>query len=300
MTVERRQPLKVEVPSARDESVRFGKVGLIVTVGFAVGVLWPRLAGIKLVPSAPVQPTEASSADLSGAPVDPKSVQAAPATSGQVPERAAEEPPAAAERLVISEPQFLACRSGGKKKKEDCDQVPFDALARPHIQALASCEGVERISGVLSLGFELDFEGAAVKGIKSGKSTSLEQADVDRVLACAKKEFAKVSLTGMAHKSDEYLIFYRVEFPGLDKPKPAQAAPEAEPAPGEITEATGRATVSWDVALVRASANRDGAVVARVMQGTRVTVTGRRGDWYRVKYDAKGSMGWVYRTAIGM
>ncbi|HEY2406454.1 MAG TPA: SH3 domain-containing protein [Polyangiaceae bacterium] len=300
MAVERRQPLKVEVPSAKDESVRFGRVGLIVTVGFLVGIVWPRLAGVKLVPSAPVQAAEANSADLSGAPIDPKNQPVAPAASAQAPESAAEEPPSAAERLVVSEPQIVACRSGGKKKKEDCDQVAFDALARPHIQALSSCAGAEQASGVLSLGFELDFESAAVKSIKNGKSTSLAQDDVDRLLGCVKKEFSNVSLTGMAHKNDAYTIFYRVEFPEAQKPKGRPAEAAAEPAAGEVTEATGRATVSWDVALVRGTASRDGVVVARVMQGTRVTVTGRRGDWYRVKYDAKGSTGWVYRTAIGM
>jgi hypothetical protein len=58
--------------------------------------------------------------------------------------------------------------------------------------------------------------------------------------------------------------------------------------------------VSWDVALVRASPARDGEVRARVLSGTRVVVTGKSGDWFRVKYDAKGNQGWVYRTAIGM
>jgi SH3-like domain-containing protein len=37
-----------------------------------------------------------------------------------------------------------------------------------------------------------------------------------------------------------------------------------------------------------------------VLSGTRVSVSGRNGDWYRIKYDAKGGEGWVFRTAIGM
>ena len=31
-----------------------------------------------------------------------------------------------------------------------------------------------------------------------------------------------------------------------------------------------------------------------------MVVTGKSGDWFKVKYDAKGNQGWVYRTAIGM
>ncbi len=53
MPTERRQPLKIEVPDQKQETLRFGRVGLIVTAGFAIGILWPRVAGFKLVPSVP-------------------------------------------------------------------------------------------------------------------------------------------------------------------------------------------------------------------------------------------------------
>jgi Bacterial SH3 domain len=299
LPAERRQPLKIEVPDQKQESLRFGRVGLIVTVGFAIGILWPRVAGFKLVPSVPSQPADASSADLTGAPGDPKA-GVAPASSAAVAE--AEPPPAesppSSDRLQISEPQFIACKAKGKKHKDDCDHIEFDRLARPHIQALSACQGAERMEGTLSLGFDLDFEAQAVKAIKNGKSTSLAEADVATLMACEKKEFSNVSLVGIAHQNETYSVFYKVDFLEADGAKPAQAAPEL--AAGEVTEATGHATVAWDVALVRSSASRDGAVIARVLQGTRISVTGRRGDWYRIKYDVKGNVGWVYRTAIGM
>jgi SH3-like domain-containing protein len=53
------------------------------------------------------------------------------------------------------------------------------------------------------------------------------------------------------------------------------------------------------VAIIREKP-KDGPVVARILRGTRVVVSGRQDDWYRVKYDAKGSEGWVFKTAIGM
>ena len=56
----------------------------------------------------------------------------------------------------------------------------------------------------------------------------------------------------------------------------------------------------WEVAILRSSPTKDGDVVARVLQGTRLIVSGRQGDWYKVKYDARGKEGWVYRTAIGL
>ncbi len=302
MPAERRQPLKIEVPDQKQETLRFGRVGLIVTVGFAIGMLWPRIAGFKLVPSVPSQPADSSSADLTGAPGDAKAATAPPSSAAA----AEAEPPAAeippnTDRLQVSDPQFVTCKAKGKKHKEDCDHVEFDRIARPHIQALSACQGAEHMEGVLSLGFDLDFESQTVKAIKNGKSSTLPQPDVDALVSCAKKEFATVSLVGIAHQNESYAVFYKVEFPKPGANKPAAGAEPADTtAPGDVTEATGHATVAWDVALVRSSASRDGAVIARVLQGTRISVTGRRGDWYRIKYDVKGSVGWVYRTAIGM
>ena len=297
MPAERRQPLKIEVPNQKQETLRFGRVGLIVTAGFAIGIIWPRVAGFKLVPSVPSQPAEISSADLTGAPGEAKG---APASAPPAAEPEPVAPTPSLDRLQISEPQFLACKDNGKKVKQECDHIEFDRLARPHIQALAACAGSDKLLGVLSLGFDLDFTAQAVKNVKSGKSTTFTEAETETLIDCERKEFSNVSLVGIAHKHDAYSVFYRVEFPKAvtEKDEPSLGAGVA--AAGDVTEASGHATVAWDVALVRSSASRDGAVVARVLQGTRISVTGRRGDWYRIKYDVKGSVGWVYRTAIGM
>src|SRR6187431_2515799 len=210
LPAERRQPLKIEVPNQKQETLRFGRVGLIVSAGFAIGIIWPRVAGFKLVPSVPSSPAESSSADLTGAPGEAKG--AAPAT----PQPAAEpEPKAAApalDRLQISEPQFLACKQNGKKLKDECDHIEFDRLARPHIQALATCAGADKLLGVLSLGFDLDFTSQAVKSVKSGKSTTFTEAETQTLIECEKKEFENVSLVGIAHKHDAYSVFYKVEF----------------------------------------------------------------------------------------
>ncbi|HEY0466806.1 MAG TPA: SH3 domain-containing protein [Polyangiaceae bacterium] len=272
------------------------------TAGFAIGIIWPRVAGFKLVPSVPSQPAESSSVDLTGAPSEAKGAAPAPPVPEADPSPVGAAAGASLDRLQISEPQFLACKANGKKLKDEGDHIEFDRLARPHIQALATCAGADKLLGVLSLGFDLDFTAQAVKNIKSGKSSTFSPSETEALIACEKKEFESVSLVGIAHKHDAYSIFYKVEFPKADSEKgeAASLSGDAAPVPVDVTEASGHATVAWDVALVRSSASRDGAVVARVLQGTRVSVTGRRGDWYRIKYDVKGSVGWVYRTAIGM
>jgi hypothetical protein len=296
--------VKVEVPGSQDDSVKFGRVGIIAAVGFAIGIAWPRLAGVKLVPSVPVPAAaEASARELTGAPADKPNPDAAPPGPAPAqPAAAAPAPDKPSERLLVSDVQIASCRNEHGKRAQSCDRVDFDRVAKEHLRELAACPGTEDAAGVLSLGFDLDFEGDKIKSIQSGKSTSLEQDNVDRLIACARERFANVSLAGIAHEQSAYTLFYRLELLApAGSPKPgADAAPAGSASADASTPASGRATVSWDVALVRANPARDGEVRARVLSGTRVIVTGKSGDWFRIKYDAKGNQGWVYRTAIGM
>jgi len=292
MAVEqRRAGLKVEIP--KDESPRLGRVGLIAVVGFAIGAVWPSLANFKLVPNAPSQP--AAAPGLAGEPVAASAMSALPSAAPPPPEA----PAAPAGGAVVGELQVTSCRGEGGRKVETCDAIDFDRVARPRLQALAGCAGASRLTGMLSVGLELDFEKGKVVRVASGKSTTLGQSETDALIDCANTGFADVNLEGIAHQHAQYTAFYRVEFTAA----PEAPAEEAEPVAADqvsVTPATGRATVSWEVALVRSGPSRDGKVVARVLSGTRVVVTGRNGDWYQIKYDAKGNQGWVYRTAIGM
>jgi hypothetical protein len=290
--------VKVEVPGTHDDSVKFGRVGIIALVGFAIGIAWPRLAGVKLVPSVPVPAAaEASARELTGAPAEVKPPEAAPAPA--VPSAApADKPPA--ERLLVSDVQVASCRNEHGKRSQSCDRVDFDRVAREHLRSLSSCTGIDDAAGVLSLGFELDFQADKIKSIQSGKSTSLEQDNVDRLLACARERFANVSLAGIPHEQNAYTLYYRLELLASGPASKPGADAGGRGATDEGSPASGHATVSWDVALVRATPARDGEVKARVLSGTRVVVTGKNGDWFRIKYDAKGNQGWVYRTAIGM
>jgi len=296
--------VKVEVPGAKDDSVKFGRVGIIAAVGFAIGIAWPRLAGVKLVPSVPVPAAaEASARELTGAPLENKpAAEAPPAPSAAAPAAAPDKAPA--ERVLVSDMQIASCRTVHGKRAQACDRVDFDRIAQGHLRELTACPGTEDASGVLSLGFELDFERDKIKSIQSGKSTSLEQDNVDRLLGCARKGFEAVSLAGIAHEQAVYTLYYRLELlsPAGESKKasPEEPAAASSSAATEASPASGHATVSWDVALVRSAPARDGEVRARVLSGTRVVVTGKSGDWFRIKYDAKGSQGWVYRTAIGM
>ena len=204
--------------------------------------------------------------------------------------------------MLVSDVQIASCRSKHGKRVQACDRVDFDRVARAPLRELSACSGTDDAAGVLSLGFELDFEGEKIKSIQSGKSTSLEQDNVDLLLGCARQAFANAPRRHCAREA----LYTRLSLellapPGqATKPSAGEADGAARATTNEDTPASGHATVSWDVALVRSAPARDGEVRARVLSGTRVVVTGKNGDWFRIKYDAKGSQGWVYRTAIGM
>jgi Bacterial SH3 domain len=258
-------------------------------------VLWPRLAGVKLVPNAPVdnEASAASAEEPHAAP--PGSATAAPPPAAKA-APAGEEPPAPepTDQLKLSEAKVTSCRDSKGAKKESCDALDLDSRVRPKILALSGCPAAKNLQGTLSLGIELDFNNGKVSDVLKGKSTSLPDASADALIACAKQELASLSIADVKHSHAKYTVFYIVE---LLPPGPAPSA--AGDAGKEVTTASGRATVAWEVAIVR-DQPKDGEIVARLMRGTRVVVSGRDGDWYRIKYDAKGAEGWVFRTSIGM
>jgi hypothetical protein len=70
----------VTIPEPQEEQTRFGHIGLIAALCFALGVSWPFLAGVKLVPNTPSDEAPAGSAG--------------PATSSAAPQAEKSEPSA--------------------------------------------------------------------------------------------------------------------------------------------------------------------------------------------------------------
>lgn len=294
-TARRRPPLKVDIPRPSKVPIRLGKVGIIAALGFVAGIVWPRLAGLRLVPALPAP--AGSSPDLTGAPPDePAAASALPSAAAAPAPRKPESLEPGSQPPVVGEAQVTSCRDAGSAKVEHCDAVDFDRVARDRLSSLDDCPSARRIAGVLSLGFELDFKSERIVEVTSGKSTSLDPEPLKALLDCYRQSFANVSLAAIPHEHERYTIFYRIELAAA----PAEPGAAASSTPLVVTPASGTATVSWETALIHATPDKDGKVVARVLSGTRVAVTGRSGDWYRVKYDSRGREGWVFRTAIGM
>ena len=291
----REQRIKVEVPGPDQDKPKLGRVGIVAAVGFLIGIAWPWLAGVQLVPSVPGEPIPAQAAEP-----EPSASESAPppAVAAPVEHPKPEPKPEPTDRLKIGEPKTTSCHDAEGNKLDRCDDVAVDGVAKARLQALVTCEGAENANGMLSLGLELDFKQKKVVRVMRGMSTTLPEGVSEALLRCARKEFSSASLDGVQHEHSDYKVFYLVEFLPPDEARRADSS-EAE-ASDEVTAASGVATVTWNVGIIRDAPNQDGKRIARILSGTRVTVLGRKGEWYKVKYDAKGNEGWVYKSAIGL
>jgi hypothetical protein len=304
-----REPeLSVKVPPSGEERPRFARVGIIAGVGFCIGLVWPWLAGVTLVPKAPVEPAPAVSAEpaasqprlASATPPRPPAPSAAPAPSVSP---AAPPSPDALARLALGSITVTSCKNRKGALVDSCDVPRIESLVTPLLAEIAKCPGTEAASGTLSLGVRVSFDEDKVLRVLHGRSTTIGDGNAKLFVACARERLSSVSFKGVAHQASEYTIFLPLEVKAAgaaasDAAAPAEAS-EGD-ATGDITPMTGTATVTWISAKIRGEPKKDGREVARVLAGTRVTVTGRQGSWYRVKYDAKGNEGWVYKSAIGL
>ncbi|HTV24837.1 MAG TPA: SH3 domain-containing protein, partial [Polyangiaceae bacterium] len=156
-------------------------------------------------------------------------------------------------------------------------------------------DAAEGLSGVLSLGVYLDFAQGRITRVKSGASTTLPKAKSNALLACAEETVAGTALDDVEHEHARYWVYHLVRF----LPPGSAIDPESAPPPREVVSASGQATIGWTTAVVRVEPAPRGKVATRLPYGTRVSVTGRAGDWYRIERSGK-SLGWVHRKAIGM
>lgn len=271
----------VSISPAPEGRARYGHIGLIATLCFVVGVSWPFLAGVQLVPSAPVDNPEPSQ----------RNKPAPDPTTG-----AAAGPPISKKpRIEIDKTVVINCHDAKGRKQNRCDKPNVQAALGERLAELAACK--PDAEGTLSLGLKLDFEKNAVLDVVRGKSTTVDQETAGELLACAKAQLESVSLAGVEHLYRSYLVFFFLQ---LHPPGTPIVQVDEQGQPNAIVPANGSATVIFESAMVRDHADEAGKVVARLLYGTRVFVTGRLGDWYEVKYDSKGRKGFVHKNALGM
>jgi hypothetical protein len=275
-------------------------VGIIAAVGFAIGVAWPRLAGVQLGPSVPQDALGGAPSAIASVDGPPAAVQApAIASSPLAPPAAAPAGSAVAGPAVrVSAAQLLSCKDDGGDtlKGKACGSTPaFDAVARVRLEKLGALPSLEKERGKITVVTTLDFKKNKVFAT-TGKSSTVK--DLEAVKSFLETEFQSVSLGPIAHDHPRYVLQYVVTLSDAKVGAPAASADRGATPRGDVPKASGNeATVAWDVAIVR-DAPHTGTIVARLPRGTKVTLLGApQGGWYRVQF-ASGE-GFLYRGAIG-
>src|SRR5580704_4918821 len=182
-------PLTVQIPPESSDKPSWVKVGVIAVVGFAGGIAWPRLAGIRPGPSAAGEATAAAASASARAPDAPvASAPAAPMASaspaGTAPSTATSEAPVplnnAPPAILVTRGAVVSCKTaeGEVLKGHDaCGAVTaFDGLATPRLKKLAHCPGAQGLSGKLSAVFSLDFTRNKI-GFAFGKNSTVGNRD---------------------------------------------------------------------------------------------------------------------------
>jgi hypothetical protein len=299
-------PLKVEIPRPADDKPGWSRVGVIAALGFVIGIAWPRVAGVKIGPSAPEDERPEAAAAVSAAPSASPAAAASALPSAGIQGAAAPAGEAAnRQQVVVSPGTITRCFDKKNKRVDDCGQLGFDAVALPKLRELAKCPSAIGLEGKMSIGFNIDFQRKDVQVTQGkNKKTSLPSSTVQGILECAAREFSTVSLDEVQSRYKKYSLSYTATFypPGKQpdaegKPKGEGDDEEQEKGDAKAGDASGLATVNWDTALVRKEP-KDGDVVARLVRGTRVKIVGRQNDWYKVEHGS--SSGWVHRAAIGL
>ncbi|MEI7892642.1 MAG: SH3 domain-containing protein [Myxococcales bacterium] len=279
-------PLRVHVPSPGDDRPSWVKVGVIAALGFVIGIVWPRLAGVRIGPNAP----EHSSA--SARVTAPPAASSAPTPSFSTSAatfRPAPAPVLAAPPTVTTGHGFvLSCKTaeGDSKKGAACGSLAgFDGLVNPRVARLVQCPAADGVSGKLAVVFAVDFASNHI-GMEAGRATTVPNPEP--LIACLKATFQGAPLGGLDHPHSRYNLLYSVvlvsaggDTPGKDR--------------GDAVETK----VVWEAGIVR-DAPRTGQIVARLPRGSKVKVGPMKDGWYQVKYGTDlGSEGWIYRGAIG-
>ncbi len=309
----RSKPLAVQIPPPEANQPSWTRVGVIAVVGFAVGIAWPKIVGVRLGPSAPAEALSALAARAPEAPPSASAAQAAvavtAAASGSV------TPVAAPPKVHVGRAIVLSCKTdaGDTLKRRDCGTLlGLDAIVQARIQKLTAAPVAAQNPGKLNVILGLDF-GRNRVSVESGKSSSVK--DPGSLKAVLAGEFKTMSLKSVAHDNPRYTVLYvvHIETEGGESTSPAAsgstpAAVTATPSHARGGTPAGAAAadlpdgvgvVAWDVAIIR-DAPHTGKIIARLPRGTRVQLGKLEAGWYPIHFgDKNQSEGWVYRGALG-
>lgn len=297
----------VQIPEAGADQPSWKKVGAIAAVGFVAGVVWPRIAGIRLGPSVPdAAPSATASADSPPSEVAPPSPSSAAPAAPSAPAasvaasssgEASSQSTTESIEVAVGHGSVSTCETaaGDALKGSQCGGLGgLDAIVMPRLRKLSRCRTAPSASGKLRFDVALDFARGSV-AVDLGRGRAVPSADA--LLACVRAEMSGASIAAIDHEHPRYTVSYWVGLDGSRTAPPSATISALPPSPGASAESS--AQVEWEVAIVR-DVPKTGKIVARLQRGATVRIGTPKDGWYPVKYgDGYAGAGWVYRGAIG-
>jgi hypothetical protein len=290
----------VQIPAPGADKPSWLRVGAFALVGFAIGVAWPKLAGVRLGPAAPAEAISAVAASRAAEMASASAAANAPASTAPV--ASAPPPPAAANvNVTVGHVAILSCKTedGESLKGKDCGWLTgLDPLIQTRLKRLAQLPATAENPGKLNVILGLDFKNNRIS-VESGKSSTVK--DVDSLKAFIAGEVKSMSLKPVDHQNERYSVLYVVNIStgaeAAASSSSSTSAPSKPPSGEALPE--GQAAVAWETAIVR-DAPHTGAIVAHLPRGTKVQLGTSDGGWYKIKFGPSfASEGYVYRGAIG-
>ncbi len=286
---------RVEQPAPEADQPAWGKVGIIAFLSFAVGVAWPRLAGVSLGPNPPADAPRAAPASSVAAAartslaataplvVPTGSGVVAPTPGGETNEQG----------VTVSAGELQKCRDPKGKATETCDKIALDPIVTPRLKELSKCPSALGLTGKVSFGLDLDFKSKTLKVQRAKAASKLPRTTLDGLTRCIERSLSGVSLDDLAHENSRYSLVYDVAFQ-----PPGQVGDPAAGDAGKTTTLDGRtAKVVWGSCQVRETP-KNGTVVAKIPRKAEVKLLEKKDDWYRVEYGTDKKQGWVFGGAL--
>ncbi|MFO0613685.1 MAG: SH3 domain-containing protein [Polyangiaceae bacterium] len=290
-------PLTVKIPAPSEDRAISSKVGIIAVVGFAVGVLWPRLLNYKVGPTPPESESRVVAAQTANASASASAAAPQPSTPDVA--DVGDEPPKVTnkETVIVSPGQVVGCVNKKKENVSDCGPFAFDRYVSDKLAAVGDCAFAIGQKGDYSVSLNVNFdEKKPTITVSEGKVKSTFGTMASRgLLKCTQDELKGVELDKIPHTHTTYRVEYKLSFypPGVSPEDPKDTTDPS----GDKNE-LGNATVVVSKAIVRDKPEREkGKQITKLPQGTHVKILRQDKDWYEI--ESGKIKGWVHRQAIG-
>lgn len=286
---------RVQLPSPEEDRPAWGRVGIIAILGFAIGIAWPRLAGISLGPNPPVDAPRLTTSNA--APAKTSLSAATSATSVAFKNTTVgsnTEPSASNEQgLSLGEGEIVRCRDLKGKSPGSCDKLAIESTFEPRLKELSRCPSALGLSGKVTFEFDLDFKNKTLK-VQRAKA-KLPRTTLDGLTRCVEKSFNGVSLDEIAHENNRYTLAFEASFlpPGTQTPEQTPVIPKGT----TLENKTGK--IVWGSCQVREAPSKAASVLGKLPRKTELKLLEEKDGWYRIEFNGK-PQAWVFGSAVAI